>query len=153
MNTEIKRSLYVTLASIFGALFFALLERGLVLIAFLCGVDISLASFQLFDVLVVTLALFFGMWYGIWLGLHWYRVIYETGEMTGFTAGLFRGIKLEEGVMDNSTAVSWNLDDLVGKKSTQLTHSVGGGVRAKVETAKHSKKNHTVKRPSKKQVV
>src|SRR3989338_6027076 len=87
-----KKSLYVFLCALLGALIFLIIHRLLVFAYLL----LATASPEIFygkvnylgavaaDFFTLILVLLLGVWYGIWLGLRWYEAIYERGEYGGF---------------------------------------------------------------------
>jgi hypothetical protein len=79
-----KKSLYVFLCSLLGALLFLIIHR-LAVFAYLVMVSanpqvfggLNYLELLAIDFFTLFLALLLGSWYGIWLGLKWYEQVYE----------------------------------------------------------------------------
>ena len=92
IETNMKKSLYVFLCSLLGALLFLILHRLIIFVYFMLisasprafSGDMSYLQLVGLDFFTLILALFGGMWYGIWLGLSWYEAVYERGNKGGF---------------------------------------------------------------------
>src|ERR1700750_2884137 len=85
------KAFYLLLCGLMGALLFVVIERSLALISYLLlsvhpnwSFGMSYVTLQAINILLLVVAVFFGLWYGIWLGLHWYGWVYEQrrGKLT-----------------------------------------------------------------------
>ena len=87
-----KKSLYVFLASILGALLFLILHRLVVFVFLIAsfyninifGSNMSYVEFAAIDYFTLVITMMLGLWYGTWLGLYWYEQVYEKGSHYGF---------------------------------------------------------------------
>src|ERR1700722_11515309 len=126
-----KKSLYIFLSSIMGALLFLILHQ---IIVFLYSVALSTdyadlsfgfsyMEFVAFEYLTLIFVLLAGAWYGIWLGLYWYEKVYEEGSHGGgvnhVASNYFprskKNFKLEakmEAVKKDLETNLWELEDL-----------------------------------------
>jgi hypothetical protein len=90
-QSEAKKSLYIFLSSMLGAMLFLILHRLIVIgYAFLIdsnyekyGLGLSMLEWTALDYITLMLSLLLGAWYGVWLGIYWYRVVYEEGAHGG----------------------------------------------------------------------
>jgi hypothetical protein len=145
MNSETKRSFYILLCGIIGVFFFLLIERGLLLLAFLIGVDVNSETVQVVDSLLSAVATFFGLWYGIWLGLHWYRMVYEEGAIDTRRTTV---PKIFAGSARDESVASWGMDDLAA--ATRPVHSSKIHIRSRAASADSVGKRGTTSRISRK---
>jgi hypothetical protein len=87
----VKKSVYIFLCSLLGALLFLVLHQ-LVVFAYLIislyggfsfATGAGYMQFVAVDYVTLFFALVFGSWYGIWLGDYWYEMVYERGDWRG----------------------------------------------------------------------
>jgi predicted membrane protein len=84
----VKKSLYIFLCAIMGAMLFLILQQILAFgYLFLLYANYQTFSFGLsfinlmaFDYFTLILVVMLGAWYGIWLGLYWFDLVYESGR-------------------------------------------------------------------------
>ncbi len=131
MPKAARKSLYIFLSSLMGALLFLILQRILASFYWLAlSYDYSSWSFGLtyvqllaMDYTFLLLAVFLGTWYGIWVGIFWYEGIYERKQHFGFTHHLIKNYwpvqepayNLRERVAKTAQKVEkelWELEDL-----------------------------------------
>jgi hypothetical protein len=87
----VKKSVYIFLCSLLGAMLFLVLHRLAVftylIITIYGGPGIpegaAYVQFVAIDYITLFFALLFGSWYGIWLGSYWYEMVYERGIWPG----------------------------------------------------------------------
>ncbi len=126
-----KKSLYILLCSLMGALLFLILHR-IVVFVYLGLLDYNYSAFSLnlsyieflaLDYFTLILALLGGMWYGIWVGVFWYESIYQHNTHGGFVDHLivrFWPSKAEASSLKSRISAAskkveddvWNLEDL-----------------------------------------
>lgn len=84
-----KKSFYLLLTSILGALLFFILHRVVVflfLYALASGAlntTVSYWRFTIYDQASLALVLLLGAWYGIWVGMYWFQKVYEEKNHWG----------------------------------------------------------------------
>jgi len=89
-----KKSLYVFLSSMLGALLFLTIHRVLLFLYLIfISADygrfaprISYLEFLALDLFTMMVALLLGAWYGIWLGMSWFEKVYEVGSHGGLVS-------------------------------------------------------------------
>ncbi len=88
---NVKKSLYVFMCSIMGALLFLIIHQiiafGYLMLLYADYDKFSLGlpfiSLMALDYFTLIIVLMLGAWYGIWLGLYWFGLVYE-GDGHGF---------------------------------------------------------------------
>ena len=98
MSPTVKKSLYVFLTAMLGALLFLIIHRMLAfgyLLFLYYNYNFFSFGFSFMEILAIDyftliLALMFGAWYGIWIGLHWYDVVYQESGSHGFVGHFVR---------------------------------------------------------------
>ena len=132
-----KKSLYVFLCCIMGALLFLILHRILVFsyLALLnydydmFNFGLSYFNFLVWDYFTLILALLAGGWYGVWLGIYWYEAVYQESDHAGFIGHLIsRYWPTKPGAYNLKTRIAaaskkvegdlWQLEDLAKKATT-----------------------------------
>ncbi len=136
-----KKSLYVFLCMLLGALMFAVLHQAVTLIYYMLlnlnfgafSLNLNAAQVQTVQIYTFGFAVLLGGWYGTWLGLHWYDIVYEKehgGIFYGFRGKLFRQHepkpitaapavirpapkKTTRSLMDMQPSSGWDMDDLI----------------------------------------
>lgn len=82
-----KKSLYIFLCAIMGALLFLILQQILAFVYLMLlygnyqtfSFGLSFIDLMAVDYFTLFIVLMLGAWYGIWLGLYWYGWVYEDG--------------------------------------------------------------------------
>mgnify|MGYP000845509558 CR=1 FL=1 len=95
MHTTRRKALYLFLSSLLGILLLQMLHRSIFVIYDIIGdffpaqswLNLDFYTLSVIDFSTVILFMFIGGWYGIWLGLHWYKQIYEDGEVMSWFHG------------------------------------------------------------------
>jgi hypothetical protein len=125
MSSGLRKSIYIFLSCLVGALLFMVLQRvtvflyiGLLAYGF-DGLTFGLSWIELLalDYLTLLLSLLFGGWYGIWVGLHWYESVYEHGSSKGFIGNLLH--------MWPRSRKTYDLQSKVAAVSTRLENDLG----------------------------
>jgi hypothetical protein len=101
MNPGIRKSLYLFLTSILGALLFLVLQRVVVSLYLtllqwkpdVFSFGLSFMEITAIDLINLTVAVLFGAWYGIWIGMHWYYAVYEQAGGRGFVWGVAAALR------------------------------------------------------------
>ena len=83
---NVKKSLYVFLCSIMGALLFLILHQilafGYLMLLYAnyqtFSFGLSFIALMALDYLTLIIVIMLGAWYGIWLGIYWFGMVYET---------------------------------------------------------------------------
>ncbi len=100
-----KKSVYIFLCMILGAVLFLVIQRSAVFLYYLLlnnstGFDqLFGAQFALIDAATLVIFLILGLWYGSYLGIHWYALIYGPKPVGKKTVAPARD--------------SWDFDDLI----------------------------------------
>jgi len=91
-----KKSLYLFLSSMLGAILFLLLHRLLVFVILIAIIalnghsflGLTFIQFAALDYFTLILVLMLGAWYGIWVGEYWYLKVYEEKVHGGVVSHL-----------------------------------------------------------------
>lgn len=90
-SKEVKKSLYIFLASLLGIMLFLVIHKIVAFIYYMLlsvdfgtfGFDLDFVQILALDYFTLILALMVGAWYGIWVGMYWYERVYEEGSHKG----------------------------------------------------------------------
>lgn len=130
MKNQAKKSLYIFLCALLGALLFMVLHQLIAFVYFILlsfgfnTLSFGMSGLQILalDYFTLILVLLAGFWYGIWLGLYWYNLVYEEKSHQGMLKALnqrLRQISVKKNVSSQITNVAqhvesemWQLEDL-----------------------------------------
>ena len=93
-----KKSFYIFLTSILGALLFLIMHRLIVFVyLYLVATEVVFTGinyyvFLAWDYFSLIITMMLGLWYGIWLGLFWFRKVYEESSHGGLVHHLSKKI-------------------------------------------------------------
>jgi ABC-type multidrug transport system fused ATPase/permease subunit len=123
----VKKSFYVFVCGLLGALLFLILDRIIVFVyLFFVGSGLFSNSydyyqFALFDYFTLIIVLMFGAWYGVWLGMNWFSQVYENETHGGLVDHISKNlwvskkITMESKLSDVKERLEknlWELEDL-----------------------------------------
>jgi hypothetical protein len=123
---QVKKSLYIFLTCLMGALLFLTLHRLLVFWFFLFMMsggypvfmgNFSYMNFLAWEYITLILSLMLGGWYGVWVGQYWYQIVYEEKRHWGLRSFLAQRF------WPNGTA-RYNVKSKIERISEQLEQDV-----------------------------
>jgi len=141
----VKKSLYIFLTSLLGALLFLILHRIVAFAYFVLlyfnygtfGLGLSINDILAFDYVSLIMALLLGGWYGVWLGLYWFDAVYGNSGQ-GFLGHVAK-------TLWPRTQSNYNLREKIAVVETKLEHDLDQ-LESLVETQPIMAKKRVVKR-------